>query len=97
MPAFAWSVAGLTAAYVVPRSSGQARLLLVVSSLSVVVPMVLAGFWAAAQYVDVPALSIPALARIHGTMNAVGFVGCGLVGRRLSIGQRDQKLQRSGV
>jgi hypothetical protein len=97
MTAFAWSVAGLTAAYVVPRSSGRARVLLIVSSLSVVAPMVLAVFWAAAQYVDVPALSIPAMARIHGTMNAVGFVGCGLVGWRLAIRQRDQKLQQFDV
>lgn len=86
MTVFAWSVAGLTAAYVVPRSWGWARVLLIVSSLSVIAPMVLAVFWAAAQYVDVPALSIPAMARIHGTMNAVGFVGCGLVGWRLVFG-----------
>jgi hypothetical protein len=48
--------------------------------------MVLAVTWAAAQHWNVPALDIPAMARIHGSMNAVGFVGCGLLGyRRLRV------------
>jgi hypothetical protein len=46
--------------------------------------MVLAVFWATARYYDVAALSIPDMANIHGTMNAFGFVVCGLVGWRLS-------------
>ena len=37
-----------------------------------------------AQYFDVAALSIPDMARIHGTINAIGFVGCGLAGWRLN-------------
>jgi len=48
--------------------------------------MVLAVMWAAAQHWALPALDIPAMARVHGSVNAIGFVGCGLVGyRRLRV------------
>lgn len=57
--------------------------LLVVSGLSVWVPMVLAVAWALAQHTGGPALSIPAMTRLHGSLNAVGFVGCGLAARWL--------------
>src|SRR5262249_37254012 len=69
MTAFAWTVAALTLVCV-RVDDRRARVLLVVSSLSVVAPMVLAVFWAVAQYFDVPSLSIPMMARIHGTLNA---------------------------
>jgi hypothetical protein len=85
MTAFTWTVAGLTLAYVVARVRGRPRVLLAISSLSVLAPMVLAIFWASAQYVDAPALSIEAMARVHGTMNAVGFVLCGLAGWRYAF------------
>ena len=79
----AWSLAAITLAFVVPPAPAAARFLLVVSSLAIVAPMVLAVFWATAQYYDVAALSIPDMARIHGTINAFGFVTCGLAGWRL--------------
>jgi hypothetical protein len=76
-----WIVAGLTAAVVAPQTTNAgARALLTVSALTVVVPMVLAVFWAAGQHYDVPALDVPAMARIHGTLNAFGFSLAGLLG-----------------
>jgi hypothetical protein len=76
-----WIVAGLTAAVVAPRTnSAGAKALLYVSAAAVVVPMVLAVFWAAGQHFDVPALDVPAMARIHGTLNAFGFSLAGLLG-----------------
>lgn len=60
------------------------RWLLGVSGLAPWIPMVLAVAWAAGQHLDVPALSIPDLVRTHGLVNAVGFVGAGLVARALS-------------
>ena len=71
-----WTLAGLTILRA-PRHP-----LLVVSSLAVLAPMALAVSWAAAQFWEVPALSIPDMARTHGTLNAVGFSLCGIVGWR---------------
>ena len=79
-----WSVAARTVVYVVRKAETASRPLLFVSSVAVLAPMVLALFWATAQYYDVAALSIPDMARIHGTINAIGFVGCGLAGWRLN-------------
>lgn len=45
--------------------------------------MGLAVAWAAAHYWDVPAMSVPDMARTHGLANAFGFVLCGLLARRL--------------
>ena len=76
-----WIVAVLTFAVVVPLTAGAgARVLLGVSALAVAAPMVLAVFWAAGQHYDVPALDVPAMARIHGTLNAFGFTLAGLLG-----------------
>lgn len=55
------------------------RALLVTSGLAIWAPMALAVAWAAGQHWDVPALSVPAMVRWHGTPNAVGFVLCGLL------------------
>lgn len=65
------------------RSSRVGRLLLA-SGLSPWLPMALAVAWAAAQHTGGPALSIPDMARIHGSLNAFGFVGCGLAARGLA-------------
>ena len=65
-----------------PLAAG-ARVLLAVSGLSVGAPMVLAVAWAAGQHWSVRALSIPDMVRVHGTANAVGFVGAGLLARRI--------------
>lgn len=66
----------------VRSARGAARLLLVVSGLVPWVPMLLAVAWATSLHADVPALSIPDMARTHGTMNAV-FVVAGLAARML--------------
>lgn len=65
------------------RCDRAASVLLAVSGLSIWVPMVLAVAWASAHYWNVPALSIPDMARTHGLANAFGFVLCGLLARRL--------------
>jgi hypothetical protein len=57
------------------------RVLLVVSGLAPWIPMGLAVAWAASNYWDVPALSIPDMARTHGVVNVV-FVVAGLLARR---------------
>jgi hypothetical protein len=76
-----WSTALLTVLDARPRSADRTtRLLLAACAAAPVAPMILAVTWAAAQHWAVPALDIPAMARIHGSMNAIGFVGCGLVG-----------------
>jgi len=76
-----WIVALLTLAVVVPQTAGAgARALLGVSAVAVAAPMVLAVFWAAGQHYDAPALDVPAMARIHGTLNAFGFSLGGLLG-----------------
>lgn len=63
---------------------GAARVLLVASAIAVVVPMVLAVFWAASNYWDVPALSVRMMARTHGLTNGLGFVIGGLAGWHLA-------------
>jgi len=60
----------------------RARALLAVSGLAA--PMVLAVGWAAGQHTGVRALSIPDMVRVHGTANAVGFVGAGLLARGIA-------------
>ena len=56
------------------------RILLVISSLSPLLPMLLAVQWALAQHVDVPALSVRDMANTHGVVNGIGFVIAGLAG-----------------
>ena len=80
-----WSLAAITVAFVAPQATAISRRFLIVSSVAVLAPMVLALFWASSQYYDLPALSIPAMAEIHGTLNAFGFVTCGLIGWRLRM------------
>jgi uncharacterized protein (UPF0548 family) len=77
----ATAVAQLSDVFERARPAGS-RVLLAVSSLSIWVPMVLAVAWAAGQHWNVPAFSIPAMARTHGAVNAAGFVLCGLAARR---------------
>lgn len=56
------------------------RALLIVSSLSPIVPMVLAIQWALAQHTGLPALDVDDMAATHGLLNGVGFVMAGLSG-----------------
>jgi hypothetical protein len=61
-----------------------ARLALGVSGLAVWAPMVLAIAWATAQHVaGTPALSTADMVPAHGAVNAVAFIGMGLLGRWL--------------
>lgn len=64
------------------RVPPRTRALLAASALAVVAPMALAVAWAAGQHWGVPSLVIPEMVRIHGSLNAAGFVGAGLVARR---------------
>jgi hypothetical protein len=66
-----------------PGSAPGARALLAVSGLAVWAPMGLAVAWSLAQHVDVPALSIADMVPTHGALNALGFVGAGLLARHL--------------
>jgi hypothetical protein len=61
----------------------RVRVLLAVSGLAIWAPTVLAVAWAAGQHWRIPILSIPDMARTHGAANALGFVLCGLVARRV--------------
>lgn len=81
-----WLTAGLQLqSAVVPGRPIRARVLLGISGMAVWVPMVLAVGWAAGQHWDVPALSIPDMARTHGLPNALAFTLCGLLARRCTV------------
>ena len=58
------------------------KALLAVSAVALLGPMVLAVQWAVGWNYGTPALSIPAMARTHGVLNAVGFALCGVCGWR---------------
>lgn len=84
-----WVAAVVVVRTVVPTAVATARRLLLLSSLSVWVPMVLAVQWAVGTNLGTPALSIPDMARTHGVLNAVGFALAGVLGwRRLGRAQR---------
>jgi hypothetical protein len=72
---------------VVPRAPRLAGSLLAVAAIAVVVPMLLAVHWAAGTTFGFSTLSIPAMARTHGVVNALGFVLPALVGLRLLDGR----------
>lgn len=63
------------------------RVLLGTSGILPWIPMGLALSWAASNYWDVPALSIPDMARTHGVANA-GFVITGLTARSAGFRER---------
>jgi hypothetical protein len=78
-----FTLAALTLRQVVPEAAdGVAKVLLVVSSVAVFVPMLLAVQWAVGANYGTPALSIPAMAQTHGAINALGFTLCGVMGWR---------------
>ncbi|HEX7135446.1 MAG TPA: YndJ family transporter [Iamia sp.] len=83
MAASAYLISGVHLAEAGPARHTRVGRLLLVSGLSAWVPMALAVAWALAQQTGGPALSIPDMARVHGSLNAFGFVGCGLAARWL--------------
>lgn len=58
----------------------KAALLLRLSAASVVLPMALAVEYSVGHLVGLPTLGTQSMALIHGDLNAVGFVGLGLLG-----------------
>lgn len=81
-----WLLAWETIRHVAPRTDRLAGALLVTSALATIVPMALAVQWAVGFNYDTPALTIPAMARIHGITNAVGFAFLGVLGWRRAVG-----------
>lgn len=59
---------------------GMAALLLRLSAASVVLPMALAIEYSVGRLLGLPTLDTQSMALIHGDLNAVGFVGFGLLG-----------------
>ncbi|WP_052666345.1 YndJ family transporter [Nitriliruptor alkaliphilus] len=78
-----YALAWVTLRHVVPTVPRSAAWLLGLSSVSVLVPMLLAVQWAVGTNLGTPALSIPHMAATHGVANAVGFALLGVLGWRL--------------
>jgi len=70
----------LTLVRVVPRVPPAARTLLALSSVSAFAAMALALAYAVGEVTSHPVISIAQMARIHGPLNALGFVLAGLLG-----------------
>jgi hypothetical protein len=70
----------LTLVRVVPRVPPAARTLLALSSVSAFAAMALALAYAVGEVTSHPVISIAQMARIHGPLNALGFVLTGLLG-----------------
>jgi hypothetical protein len=70
----------LTLVRVVPQAPPAARALLALSSVSAFAAMALALTYAVGEVTSHPVISIAEMARIHGPLNALGFVLAGLVG-----------------
>jgi hypothetical protein len=78
--------------------SGWSRLALRISSVSIAIGMILAAIYGVTDYFDWAALSIPQMARWHGTLNALGFTLCGLLGWSFSKAEAaplDQNVENS--
>lgn len=80
----AWTMVGLTTVGR-RRVSNPAQIFLGLSAISVIGAMVLAALWAIGEYPFQPMLNIPQVAKFHGSMNALGFIFCGLVGWNLAF------------
>lgn len=85
-------IAIVTLASIVPLMNGKgARLLLTASSISILIGMLLGIQYGLGQWLGTPSLGIARMAQIHGTLNALGFSLCGLVGWRLAARSREAK------
>ena len=96
------ALAGITALLAVDSPRSLSRSLLFVSAGAVAVAMVLAGIYGIGEVTGTGLLGLPLLARVHGPLNAVGFVLCGLLGHilghvalRRSATSPDRELPRS--
>jgi hypothetical protein len=78
-----WTWSALCLKEIVPRASTPlARAMLTVSSLAVVPSMGLALLYAWGEWSGAPIVALSQVARVHGPLNALGFVLCGLLGFR---------------
>jgi hypothetical protein len=76
-----WALALLTLVAVVPRlRPRRVQGLLAVSALALLGGMLLAGLYAVSKFAGAPLLDIPRMVALHGGLNALGFVLCGLLG-----------------
>jgi hypothetical protein len=73
-----------------------AKVLLSVSAVSLVVGMILAATYAVGEFTERYWLLIPQMARLHGTVNALGFTLCGLLGWSLAAGT-ERRAQEGGI
>ncbi|MBS1790965.1 MAG: YndJ family protein [Acidobacteria bacterium] len=72
-------LAMLTMFVIVPTLKPLPRLLLILSSMSVIVTMIFACLYAFGRFAGMETVSIPLMAQVHGISNAFGFVLCGLL------------------
>lgn len=74
-----FTLAMLTMFLIAPTMKPLPRLLLVLSSISVVVTMIFACLYAYGRFAGIETVSIPLMTQVHGVSNALGFVLCGLL------------------
>jgi hypothetical protein len=74
----------LTLVRIVPRVPAAARVLLALSSVSAFAGMACALAYAVGEFTGIGIISLGQMARIHGPLNALGFVLAGLIGWTLT-------------
>jgi hypothetical protein len=74
----------LTLVRIVPRVPAAARALLALSSVSAFAGMACALAYALGEFTGIGIISLGQMARIHGPLNALGFVLAGLIGWTLA-------------
>ena len=84
----------VTLGFVMRDVRGAPRALLVISALSVLLPMALAVTYAAGRWLPTPAPSIPVMVWTHGLLNAFGFALCGVCGWLLVQARRGSNVTR---
>ncbi|HEY3229481.1 MAG TPA: YndJ family protein [Roseiflexaceae bacterium] len=89
-------LAGLVLFVVVPATQPRfARGLLAVSAGSLLVTMPLAGGYTVGRFAGFPLVGIPRMVEVHGWMNALGFVLCGLLAWTFSTEEREPRTLKS--
>lgn len=85
--ASAWLMAASSAAVAImllhlafDNNTLKIRLLWTVAGMALLGGMLLAGLYGSRFVAPVPWLDIPMMRALHGTLNAVGFAGCGMMG-----------------